>query len=116
MSINLFYLLRFIFVRICGLRVVASLFVDVSQGAGVQGLYAQSVLGFVRRWSLFRAAIVWKRFAHSEIERARVMEEKGVATGSYSFARKLASSDVKTREKGMGLLVLWLACQQVREA
>ncbi|KAH9530586.1 hypothetical protein CY35_20G010600 [Sphagnum magellanicum] len=44
------------------------------------------------------------------------MEEKGVATGSYSFARKLASSDVKTREKGMGLLVLWLACQQeVRE-
>ncbi|CAK9200191.1 unnamed protein product [Sphagnum troendelagicum] len=44
------------------------------------------------------------------------MEEKGVATGSYSFARKLASSDVRTREKGMGLLVLWLACQQeVRE-
>ncbi|CAM6042295.1 unnamed protein product [Sphagnum compactum] len=44
------------------------------------------------------------------------MEEKGVATGSYSFVRKLASSDVKTREKGMGLLVLWLACQQeVRE-
>jgi hypothetical protein len=43
------------------------------------------------------------------------MEEKGVATGSHSFARKLASSDVKTREKGMGLLVLWLSCQQVRE-
>ncbi|CAK9253745.1 unnamed protein product [Sphagnum jensenii] len=44
------------------------------------------------------------------------MEEKGVATGSHSFARKLASSDVKTREKGMGSLVLWLSCQQeVRE-
>ncbi len=97
-------------------QVVVSLSVDVSQGAAVQGLYAQSVLGFVRRWNLFRAAIVWKRFAQSEIERARVMEEKGVVTGSYSFARKLASSDVKTREKGMGLLVLWLACQQVREA
>ncbi len=31
------------------LRVVVSLSVDVSQGAAVQGLYAQSVLGFVRR-------------------------------------------------------------------
>jgi len=93
--------------------------VNVSQGAAVQGLCPESVLGFVRRCSLFLAAIVWKRSAHSERERERererAMEEKGVPTGSHSFARKLASSDVKTREKGMGSLVLWLSCQQVRE-
>ncbi len=88
---------------------------NVSQGAAVQGLCPESVLGFVRRCSLFLAAIVWKRSAHSERERERAMEEKGVPTGSHSFARKLASSDVKTREKGMGSLVLWLSCQQVRE-
>ncbi len=90
---------------------------NVSQGAAVQGLCPESVLGFVRRCSLFLAAIVWKRSAHSEKERERerAMEEKGVPSGSHSFARKLASSDVKTREKGMGSLVLWLSCQQVRE-
>jgi hypothetical protein len=32
-------------------------------------LCTQSVLGFVRRCSLFLPAIVWKRSAHSEIDR-----------------------------------------------
>lgn len=43
------------------------------------------------------------------------MEEAGGANvEKNNFARKLGSSDKKTREKGLSLLVLWLSCQQVR--
>lgn len=42
------------------------------------------------------------------------MEEAGGAVvEKNNFARKLGSSDKKTREKGLSLLVLWLSCQQV---
>jgi hypothetical protein len=68
-SINLFNLRFYFFWHLWFWGFVVSLFVDVSQGASVQGLCAQSVIGFVRRCSLFLAAIVWKRSAHSEIDR-----------------------------------------------
>jgi len=42
------------------------------------------------------------------------MEEAGGGNGEKNnFARKLGSTDKKTREKGLSLLVLWLSCQQV---
>ena len=43
-----------------------------------------------------------------------IMEDAGGAiVEKNNFARKLGSTDKKTREKGLSLLVLWLSCQKV---
>lgn len=50
----------------------------------------------------------------SQTTKSVEMEEAGGAiVEKNNFARKLGSTDKKTREKGLSLLVLWLSCQQV---